>query len=589
MGSEAIITIVVIVLMLLALYLDLIRPSVVFLIAVLIFYLTGILTIEECLHGLSNENVILIFALIVTSDIIKKTTVLDSWISNVFSRHLTYKGFMWRMTGIVTFISAWINNTPLVAFMIPYVNDWAKKKKISPSKVLLPVSYAAILGGTLTLIGTSTNLVVNGLAMEAGQESLNMFDFAWVGIPVAILGCLYLVLIGSKILPYRKDILSSFNEKNREYLVETMVPPKSKFIGKTIKKTRLRTQKGLYLIQLIRGNKIISPVSSREIIMENDRLFFAGNTNNVIELVEGSKNLALPYGQTMLAQTENNIIELMITNNSVLHNNTAKGIDFRSKYDAVIIAIQRKGEKLSGKIGEIILKAGDLLLAVAGKDFNKKTVNESDFYELTRIKEIIHIPSWKKRVFFTSLIIAFVLSVLNILPLLIGLLIVAGITAFTRMIKFTALKGVIDLDLFFMLVLALAVGKAIDNSGVARLGADFLMNILKGNPVGVLAGLYLITNITTMMVTNAAAAAITFPIAFAAAQSIPGVNVKAYILTIAIAASSEFLTPFGYQTNQMVYGPGGYKFRDYLKVGFPLTILVMILTILILSFVYKLF
>lgn len=583
---DIITVLVVILFMLIALYREVVQPALVFLLAVIVFYFAGILSLQEILHGMSNENIILIFLLIIISEIIKKTAVLDILINRLFSPDLSYRSFIARLSGLVSFFSAWINNTPLVAFMMPYVYNWAEKKGIASSKVMIPLSYAALMGGTITLIGTSTNLIVNGLSVESGREPLYLFNFAWVGIPATLVGVVYMIFIGSRLLPSRKDILDNFTEKTREYMVETIVPPFSAFTGKTIEQARLRNLKDIYLIQIVRGDQVIAPVSPREIIRKNDRLFFVGNTKMIINLMEGNRNLILPYGAGMINKSENNIIEVIVTNNSKLHNQTAKEFNFRKKYDAAIIAIQRNGEKLTGKIGETKLKTGDLLLLVAGQNFSPE--RDEDFTMVTRVKKIEKIAIWKTVVFFILLLAAFALAVAKILSLFITLLVVIAFTAIANMIKLEEVKRTIDFNLFFILVLALAVGKAITNSGAAEFFADSIISVIDQNKIMALFALYIITNITSMFVTNAAAVAITFPVAMAVATNLGVNDYRPFILIIAYAASAEFITPFGYQTNLMVYGPGGYKFKDYIRTGFPLSIIYLVITIVVLVLVFKL-
>ena len=581
---EIYIVITVILFMLVALYQEWSHPSLIFLLAVVIFYFSGIISIDDILRGLSNESIILIFLLIIVSEVVKRTAVIGFVLNKLLRPNLSYRQFMTRLTSGVAFFSGWINNTPLVAFMMPYVYDWARKKGIAPSKVLLPLSYAALMGGTITLIGTSTNLVVNGLAVESGLKSLHIFDFIYVGIPVTVLGALYLIFIGSKWLPSRENALSRYDESSREYLIETIVPPLSDFTGKSIEEAGLKNLNDLHLVQILRDGETISPVTPMEVLHKNDCLFFAGNTDRILELVQGTRNLILPYGTRMINQPQNHIIEAVIPDGSKLHNQTAKGFQFRTHYDAAIIAIQRNSEKLRGKLGDIKMKAGDLLLLVTGKDF--PTEIDQDIQVVTRVKKIERMEGWKVTVFYTFLLAALFLSAIKILPLFIGLLVVIGFIALTNMIKLTDIRRTLDFNLFFLLVLALAVGKAITNSGVADQVAGYLIHLTRDNPLLVMISLYLITNIVSMFVTNAAAVAVTFPIALAAGTELGVENFKPFILVIAYAASAEFMTPFGYQTNLMVYGPGGYKFKDYIRVGFPLSLLYMVATIVILKLVF---
>lgn len=578
------IVIVVVLFMLVALYQEWSQPSLIFLLAVVIFYFTGIISIGDILHGLSNESIILIFLLIIISEVVKRTAVIGFVLNKLLRPNLTYRQFMSRLTSGVAFFSGWINNTPLVAFMMPYVYDWARKKGIAPSRVLLPLSYAALMGGTITLIGTSTNLVVNGLAIESGLKSLHLFDFIYVGIPVTVLGTLYLIFIGSKWLPERENALSQYDEHSREYLIETIVPPLSGFTGKTIEEAGLKNLNDLHLVRILRNKETIAPVSPQEILHKNDCLFFAGNTDRIIELVQGTRDLILPYGTKMINQPQNHIVEAVIPDSSKLHNQTAREFQFSLHYDAAIIAIQRNSEKLRGKLSDIKLKAGDLLLLVTGKNFPSDV--DQDIQVVTKIKKIERMEGWKVTVFYTILLTAFILSAVKILPLFIGLLCVIGFISVTNMIKLTDIRRTLDFNLFFLLVLALAIGKAITNSGVAFQMADYIISITHDNTLMVMISLYVITNIISMFVTNAAAVAVTFPIALAAATELGVDNFKPFILVIAYAASAEFLTPFGYQTNLMVYGPGGYKFKDYIRVGFPLSMLYLVATIVILKLVF---
>ena len=578
------IVIVVVLFMLVALYQEWSQPSLVFLIAVVIFFFAGIVSIQDILHGLSNESIIIILLLIIISEVVKKTAIIGFVLNRLLRPNLTYHKFITRLTTGAAFFSGWINNTPLVAFLMPFVYDWARKKGISPSKVLLPLSYAALMGGTITLIGTSTNLVVNGLAVESGLPSLHLFDFIYVGIPVTVLGTLYLIFIGSRWLPDRGNALTQYDEKSREYLVETIIPPLSGFTGKSIEEAGLRSLNDLYLVQILRHNETIAPVSPNEVLQKNDCLFFAGNTDRIVDLVLGTKDLILPYGTKMINQPQNHIVEAVIPNNSKLHNQTAKEFQFRMHYDAAIIAIQRNNEKLRGKLEEIKLKAGDLLLLVTGKNF--QTENDQDFQVITKVKKIERMEGWKVTVFYIILLTAFTLSAVKILPLFIGLLCVIGFIAVTDMIKPADIRRTLDFNLFFLLVLALALGKAVTNSGLAAQMADFIIIFASDNTLFVMISLYIITNLISMFVTNAAAVAITFPIALAAATEMGVENFKPFILVIAYAASAEFMTPFGYQTNLMVYGPGGYKFKDYIRVGFPLSLLYLVATIVILKLVF---
>jgi di/tricarboxylate transporter len=587
---DIIIVIAVILFVIVSLYKEIVRPVATFVIAVLVLNLFGIIKSSDLLAGFANEQLAIIFLLLILSDIIKKTGILNGIIHKIFNPSISYQGFLGRLMLMAGSHSVWINNTPLVAIMIPQVISWAKKKGISPSKVLIPLSYATILGGTATLVGTSTNLVVNGLAVNAGLPSLKMFDFTYVGIPLIILGYLYMALIGHKLLPSRKDPLAQFQEQSREYLIETVANPNSALIGQTVDAANLRNLRGLFLVEIVRQNKQIVPVSPDEIIQANDILIFAGATDTIIDLIKDPKGLSLPSQGSIQGQDKVEIVEVVISAQSALNNTIVKEISFRGNYDAAIVAINRNGERLSGKIGEVELKSGDLLLLAAGKDFKNRSAVSQDFYVISNLDQIQKVNPYVAWFIMLGTISTFFLAGREILPLFTGLLILITIIVGMKVARFGEIKRAMDIDLFAILALSLAVGKAISNSGADKYFASHIISAIEPfhSKVALLFGIYIITNVLAMVVTNKAAVAITFPIALSMTSSL-GIDPKPFILAIAFAGCGEFITPFGYQTNLMVYGPGGYKFIDYVKIGVPLTIIYMLVSVLVLSYMYNLY
>lgn len=573
--------------MLILLYREYVQPALIFLFAILVFYAKGIIDIDEIVAGFSNQQILLIFLLLIISDTIKKTAALDDFIQKLFNPKLTFKGFIFRMGLLVSGLSAWLNNTPVVAFTTPYVYDWAKKKGISPSKVMIPLSFAAILGGTATLIGTSTNLIVNGLATDAGLPGLELFDFYYIGIPLIVVGLLYLAFISYGILPKRKTFATEYLEKRKEYTVETYVSENSELKGKTVEEANLRNLKGLFLVEIVREEKVIAPVTPREVIRENDILIFAGDTETVADLVKTRKGLSLSLPPDCNIKQENiEVVEVVISSKSYLVGRKAKKANFRKKYDAAILAIQRDGERLSGKIGEIELKVGDLLLLIVGKEFHTKHEVDQDLYIVSKVKKFHFFDRRKRTVLFGGLITVLLLASFKVISLFIGLLSLFALLSLLNVLKLNDVKRSMDLNLFFILVLALAVGKAITNSGAGNHLANALISLLPQSPFYALIGIYLITNLITIFVTNAAAVAITFPIAVAVANQLGIADIKPFLLTIAFAGSAGFITPFAYQTNLMVYSAGNYKFKDFVKVGVPLTILYMAISLLIIGYVF---
>ncbi|WP_297446806.1 SLC13 family permease [Desulfurobacterium sp.] len=585
MGIQALILFASIAVLIFFLYKETFHPAASFTIVVSFLVVVGILTPHQALSGFSNEQIALIALLLVVSSIIKNFRITGYIFSRLMDESLSYKRFLLRLMGTVSFFSAFLNNTPIVAALIPYVYNWGKKKGISPSKLLIPLSYAAILGGTVTLIGTSTNLVVNGLAVNAGLKPLKIFDFSYVGIPAVVAGIAYMLIWGHRLLPDRKDAVSAFLEKKKEYLVETIVPEGSNIAGKTVEEARLRNLKGLFLVEIIREKERITPVSPKDVIKENDVLIFAGETERIIELVNGENGFKLPpvcsFGDDKVE-----LVEALVPQNSSLIGKRVKETNFRGRFDAAIVAVHRNGERLKGKIGNIVLKPGDLLLILAGKNFWDRVSDSDDIYVISRVREIVNIDQKKALPVLVGFFIAILLSALRIIPLFESLLFLISIFVVFRIATYSQIKRSLDLNIIIIAALSIAIGKAMVGTGLAQAIADVVVPF--SVPFGITSALlviYLITNVLTEFITNLAAASITFPIAVSVARKL-SVEPKAFVLAVAFAASASFLTPIGYQTNLLVYGPGNYRFRDFLKVGFPLSLIYMFVTIAVLKLVF---
>ncbi|WP_456465087.1 SLC13 family permease [Desulfurobacterium sp.] len=585
MGIQALILFASIAVLIFFLYKETFHPAASFTIVVSFLVVVGILTPHQALSGFSNEQIALIALLLVVSSIIKNFRITGYIFSRLMDESLSYKRFLLRLMGTVSFFSAFLNNTPIVAALIPYVYNWGKKKGISPSKLLIPLSYAAILGGTVTLIGTSTNLVVNGLAVNAGLKPLKIFDFSYVGIPAVVAGIAYMLIWGHRLLPDRKDAVSAFLEKKKEYLVETIVPEGSNIAGKTVEEARLRNLKGLFLVEIIREKERITPVSPKDVIKENDVLIFAGETERIIELVNGENGFKLPpvcsFGDDKVE-----LVEALVPQNSSLIGKRVKDTNFRGRFDAAIVAVHRNGERLKGKIGNIVLKPGDLLLILAGKNFWDRVSDSDDIYVISRVREIVNIDQKKALPVLVGFFIAILLSALRIIPLFESLLFLISIFVVFRIATYSQIKRSLDLNIIIIAALSIAIGKAMVGTGLAQAIADVVVPF--SVPFGITSALlviYLITNVLTEFITNLAAASITFPIAVSVARKL-SVEPKAFVLAVAFAASASFLTPIGYQTNLLVYGPGNYRFRDFLKVGFPLSLIYMFVTIAVLKLVF---
>ena len=581
---------IVLAFIIISLYTEIIGPAFTFLIGVIVLGFFGILTPKEILSGMANEQIAVIILLLLLGDIIRKTDIIDGLFDKVFRKTKSYRGFLIKMIVVVSGFSAFLNNTPLVAIMIPYVHNWSKRNNIKPSKLLIPLSYAAILGGCATLIGTSTNLIVNGLVTDQliipGLKPLELFDFTIVGLPMIFLGTIYLTLFGNKLLPDRKDVIADFSTKSREYLVEAQIRPNSKLIGKTIEGAGLRNLKGSFLVEITRGEQRLSAVSPSEIMQEEDILVFAGDTGSIAEMINSDTGLALTQIGMFVKKPHTEVLEIVVSHNSTLITKTVRQTGFRGKYDAAILAVHRNGERIPGKIGAVKLKAGDVLLLLAGDDFAKRSYDTHDFYLISKIREFRKLKLYKSLTLFGGVAAAIFLSAIGVISLFMALMILMIIILLLKIASPKDIPKSIDYNLAIIIVLSLAIGTAMIKTGMADIIANFIISVFKPfGPLGLLFGIFLITNLLASYITSKAAAAIIFPISVTAAINL-GLPTTPFILIVAFAAAANFITPIGYQTNLMVYGPGGYSFKDYMKIGLPLTFIYMFTTVAILYFYF---
>ncbi|TVR82662.1 MAG: SLC13 family permease [Saprospirales bacterium] len=566
------------------LLLDRYKPSSVFFTAILIFLITGILSIESLLLGFSNKSIITIFLLILVTALLSKTFGLVLYLDKIFGSARSLRTMILRMSASVGSVSALMNNTPIVALMIPYVYRWSKNNKKPPSRLLIPLSFSAIVGGMMTPIGTSTNLILIGFILTTGHPELTFGHFLLPGIIVFAVAIIFLTLASGYLLPDYRDIMDETKENIREYLTETYVKDDSEQIGKTIQEAELRNLEGIFLAEIHREDKtIIKPVKPEERIQKNDRLYFAGDTRGVIKLVKDNQNLEWVESGKFAEDYEPELVEVVIPFNSGLSGKTLKQTLFRETYDAAVIGIHRKGAKLGGKLGEILLMPGDLLLLTTGPDFERLSSKNQDFYTISVIEDQEKIPTWKK----ISLGMLTVGSIAMVFTGVIDLF-VALITIFTGGLLLSLLseeetKKNLSLDLFVILGSALTLGMVFIQTGGASLITQPLVSILSGAPgLIILVCIFLATLFFTSFITNAAAISIMFPLVYQLIEDL-GLNPTPAYLTLAFSASAAFLTAVSYQTNLMVLGPGNYKALDFLKIGIPFT---FVYTTVIIAFIY---
>jgi di/tricarboxylate transporter len=481
------------------------------------------------------------------------------------------------------FFSAFMNNTPLVAMLIPAVNDLARTNRISVSKLMIPLSYAAILGGTCTLIGTSTNLVVQGMLVKAKglDAELGMFDITWVGLPVAIVGGIYVVFASRFLLPDRKPALSTQSDP-REYTVEMHVPPDSPLAGKSIENAGLRHLPGLFLAEIERDQLAIPAVSPQEILRGGDRLLFVGVVSSVVELqrIRGLVPATEDVFKLSAPRPQRCMIEAVVSNTNPFVGMTIRDSRFRNHYNAVVVAVARNGVRLQQKIGDVVLRAGDVLLVEAHPSFADQHRDSREFFLVSKIDNSNPPRHDRALLAFGLLLILVVLTTFEVVSIVTAAFVVAALMIAMRCLSVEAARRSINWEVLLAIAAALSLGTALHKTGADTMVAEAAISFAGTNPWAALAMVYLTTLIVTELITNNAAAALMFPFAMATASRL-GVSYMPFVIAVMIAASAGFATPIGYQTNLMVYGPGGYRFSDYLRVGVPLDLLAGAVTVAI--------
>lgn len=577
---------IVVTFLVVALYKELLNTALIFFICTVALLLPGIITPAELLKGLSNQQIILIFLLVlVTAGI--RLIFGSNLLVRLFNPKLKPKAFLIRMMVLVSSVSAFLNNTPIVAFMIPYVKEWAKKTGYPASKFLIPLSFATIMGGMMTVIGTSTNLVLNGLIQEYHLPLLGFQDFLYLGIMVTLLGWAYLYFIGYNLLPANENKLEALRENLKEYIVETEVFAGSVLIGKSVKDAGLRNLKDVFLVEIMRDEKVISPVSPEEVLEEGDALFFSGNTQAIYDLIKDDNGLRIPRQDKLEVDGQFHFVEAVIPANSDLINARIKDSDFRKRFNASIIAIHRNGKQVPGKVGEMVLSGGDFLLLLASEN-REQVAHEKDLFFVSEPKKIAPPKSpWLKYAGY-GIFAALIAGITGLLPLFtvcVGILVALVLLG---ILNISDVRRELDLDLLMVLVCSLAIGVALEKSGTASLLAGWMITSGKTiGPVAVLTALFIVTTFLTCLITNPAAVSIVFPIAMSMAEQLH-LPYTPFFVAIAFAASGDFMTPIGYQTNLMVYGPGGYTFKDFVRVGTLLTVFYIAICVTFISFYYNL-
>lgn len=556
-------------------------PDIVALSVFSILLLCGVLPRDRAMAVFANPAPITVAAMFVLSAALVKCGAID-YLTGWFTRvsFLPYQIVMFMLVALVAFVSAWINNTPVVVVFVPVVLGLARSMKLPASKFLIPLSYAAVMGGTCTLIGTSTNLVVNGILVSRGEPGMKMFELAWLGIPTAIIGALYLALLGKRLLPARETLTSILtDEERREYLTEAFVPPGSPLKGKTLKSAGLVTARGFRVIEVVRDGIAITLDNDSTPMQEGDRLVLACRPSGIARArAMPGFDFTAEAGLEQIAAHEGVIFEGAVAPNSELIGQSISDINFRQRFRVIVLAVHRAGKSVREKIEDLPLQMGDILLMM-GTPQAINTLRQGDDIILFDRPPLPSFSLHKRIPLVLATIAAVVLAeTFKIVPIEIGAIVGSVFMCLTGCLKPKEAYDSIEWNLLFVIFGMLALGTAMQHTGAA----DWLAhNVVAGvdhfvtgpqKALAMLACIYLVTMVLTEILSNNAVAALMVPIALGIAAE-AGLDPRPFIIALTFAASAAFSTPIGYQTNTYVYGIGGYRFKDFVRIGVPLNLL----------------
>ena len=554
----------------------------------IVLILLGLVTPEEGIAGFSNSATVTVMAMFVLSAGITRTGVIQV----IRDRLLVWGGKnphqqVFVLGALVGPISAFINNTAVVAIFLPIVEDWCKKQKISPSKLLIPLSYATVLAGMITVVGTSTNILASGISAKLGYGEFSLFQFTALGVVTFLAGLIYLTIFAPKLLPDRKSSTGEFLDDDygsKVYLSEVIISPRSNLIGQTLSQSGLQRKFNFDVLELIRNKVHLSQPLADKVLNAGDILIVHSSREELLKIkdergLEIFADVKFQKGdiESTITTGEEKLAEVLILSNSRLIGTTLKDLKFRQRYNATVLAIRRGSELLQGRLGKIPLKFGDLLLVQGPKQSfiglqttrELLVLEEKDIESLRKDKGIIALM-------ITLLVI--IIAAFDIQPILVTSLVGVVLMVITGCLKPGEVYGSIRWDIIFLLAGLIPLGTAMDNSGTTKWLADNLVAI-GGHLSGfwILVFFYLITSFLTEILSNNAAVVLMIPVAVEVAKTL-GLNPLAFMYAVTFAASNSYLTPIGYQTNTMVYAPGGYKFLDFTRLGAPLNLILTILT-----------
>ena len=543
--------------------------------ATALLYVLGVTSASEAFSGFANTAPITVAGLYVIAGAVDKTGALQPVVSRLLAAPKTIRLDLARLVLPSALGSAFLANTPIVAMLTPAVTRWADERERSASTFLIPLSYATILGGAITAIGTSTNLVASGLLEDAGLPALGLFELAKVGLPLLAIGLVAILVLAPLVLPERRRPRKA--QAGRSFTVRMMVEAGGPVDGQSVQDAGLRSLSGVYLAEIARPNRVIAPVSPSQTLRGGDTLVFAGRVDDIVDL-QGIVGLT-PAEDDVLDELDTKqdvgFFEVVVGPSSPLAGRTPAEVGFRQRYGGAILAVHRSGEQLGGKLGTSRLRTGDTLLVVADKSFRNRWRDSGEFLLVSRLDAEMPQASQKSIWALASIGIVVLLPLLGVMSVPRATILAAILLVGVGVMRPREARDAVDVNVVLMIGGAFGLGQAVSSSGLADRISNLLLDLSFAGSFGAIVGVVITTMVLTELITNAAAVALVFPIALDIAER-SGLDPRVMVIGAAIAGSSSFLTPVGYQTNTMVYGPGGYRFTDYLRLGVPLSLISVI-------------
>ncbi|MBN2195407.1 MAG: SLC13 family permease [Polyangiaceae bacterium] len=552
---------------------------------------TGVVDTRTAISGFSNEGMLTVAALFVVAAGVRQTGAMSRVAGLLLGRSQRTRVALARLLFPVAAMSSLLNNTPIVAALLPAVREWARRHEKPASKLLIPLSYAAILGGTVTVIGTSTNLVVTGLiqknlASTPGLSPIGVFDISPIGATVAIIGCLVLVAFGPWLLPDRRPGISHTDDP-RQYTSEFLVAAKGPLVGATIEEAGLRHLPGAFLAELGRGTAVLPAVEPTTRLEAGDRLVFVGPREAVIDL-QRIAGIAPAPNQTFQLDAptrERSLVEAVVAPGNPLCGRSIREGGFRKQFHAVVIAAARDGHRLGGRIGDIVLEPGDVLLLECATSWVEDQRNRRDFYLVSEVPDSARFRHDRAFISLVILVAMVLAAATELTTMFRASVVAAAALVLTGCLTGTEARRSVELTVLVAIASAFGLGEAIRASGLDRALSESIISLGASSPYSGMVAMYVATALLTELVTNNAAAALMFPFGLSLAEQL-GASPMPYCVTVMFAASASFSTPIGYQTNLMVYGPGGYRFTDFLRIGIPMQIAVGFANCLLIPWVF---